>query len=299
MLQKFESSNVIISVIIPTYNRSQLLDYTLHSLCNQTLHVKKFEVIIADDGSRDDTAHVVEKYGDKLNIKYVFQEDQGYRVASARNLGIRQATGKIIALIDSGILLSERCLEEHLQSHMANALPVAVIGYVYGFDQENNNEKELQSMIYHKVPDITINAFKAKCKFLDLREECYLKYQDDIKDLPAPWAFFWTCNVSILSESLSKSGLFDQNFDGYWGVEDHEMGYRLHKDKVQFIINRNASSIHYPHAKDREERIKQELRNKQYFHHKHNSDSTRIFLESDFSTVNEKILQFHSWPEKV
>jgi glycosyltransferase involved in cell wall biosynthesis len=89
-LNKFE-----ISVIIPTYNRSKLLCYTLNSLVKQSLPKDRYEVIICDDGSHDDTAQITEKYKSFLNIKYVFQEDKGYRPASARNNGIKLASGKV------------------------------------------------------------------------------------------------------------------------------------------------------------------------------------------------------------
>ena len=59
-----------VSVIIPTYNRSALLQNTLNSLCNQTLSLNEFEVIVVDDGSNDLTYNVIKKYQNNLNLKW-------------------------------------------------------------------------------------------------------------------------------------------------------------------------------------------------------------------------------------
>ena len=78
-----------ISVIIPTYNRSTLLKKTLDSLSIQSLNNDQYEVIVVDDGSSDNTAVIVDSFKTKLNISYYFQEDRGFRVAKARNIGIK------------------------------------------------------------------------------------------------------------------------------------------------------------------------------------------------------------------
>jgi glycosyltransferase involved in cell wall biosynthesis len=73
-----------ISVVIPTYNRRDELRQTLETLTAQEFPAKEFEVIVADDGSSDDSAEVARSFDGPLQVKYVFQEDLGYRAGAAQ-----------------------------------------------------------------------------------------------------------------------------------------------------------------------------------------------------------------------
>jgi GT2 family glycosyltransferase len=84
-----------ISVIIPTHNRAATLPRALDSVLAQTL--RPHEIIVVDDGSDDDSARLLT--GEYPEVKYLKQPNQG--VSSARNLGISQARGEWIALLDS------------------------------------------------------------------------------------------------------------------------------------------------------------------------------------------------------
>ena len=84
-----------ISVIIPTYNRKHSLPRTLDSVLAQSF--QPFEIIVIDDGSTDGTADWLKS--NYLSIKSISQSNQG--VSSARNIGIKQAEGNWIALLDS------------------------------------------------------------------------------------------------------------------------------------------------------------------------------------------------------
>jgi GT2 family glycosyltransferase len=88
----------LVSVIVPTYNRAYCLPRALGSILAQT-H-SRFEVILIDDGSTDDTRELVARsYGHDPRIKYVYQDNQG--VTAARNAGLRLVQGDYIALLDS------------------------------------------------------------------------------------------------------------------------------------------------------------------------------------------------------
>ncbi len=91
-----------ISVIIPAYNRADLLPRTIESVARQTF--KPLEVIIVDDQSPDDTAAVcarlVHEYRDQLDIKYIPHE-KNKGEGGSRNTGIRNARGSYIAFLDS------------------------------------------------------------------------------------------------------------------------------------------------------------------------------------------------------
>ena len=85
----------LVSVVIPTYNRATLIGPAIESVLRQTYpHI---EIIVVDDGSTDRTREVVEAFGQP--VRYVHQVNGG--AASARNRGLREATGEFIALLDS------------------------------------------------------------------------------------------------------------------------------------------------------------------------------------------------------
>jgi len=84
-----------VSVIIPTYNRAGIIEEAVDSVLAQDY--KDFELIIVDDGSQDNTSEVMARYGNEVRV--LFQENKG--VSAARNRGITEASGKLIAFLDS------------------------------------------------------------------------------------------------------------------------------------------------------------------------------------------------------
>lgn len=94
------------SVIIPTYNRAQMVCEAIDSVLAQTFN--DFEVVVVDDGSTDGTSEVLrQRYGDRIH--YLYQENQGR--AAARNRGIRVSGGEYLVFLDSDDWLLPRALE--------------------------------------------------------------------------------------------------------------------------------------------------------------------------------------------
>ena len=110
-------NKIKISVIIPTFNRNNLLKKSLKSLSEQSLNRNEYEVIICDDGSYESAVTIVKEFENKLNIKYCYHSNKGYRVALARNEGIYLAKGEICAFIDCGMIVIPEFLENHLKLH--------------------------------------------------------------------------------------------------------------------------------------------------------------------------------------
>ena len=94
------------SVVIPTYNRGWVLLLAIQSVIQQTFD--QWELIIVDDGSKDDTKSVVSAITDK-RVKYFYQENKGR--SAARNAGIEIALGEYIAFLDSDDQYAENYLE--------------------------------------------------------------------------------------------------------------------------------------------------------------------------------------------
>ncbi|WP_170329151.1 glycosyltransferase family 2 protein [Ruegeria arenilitoris] len=103
-----------ISVVIPTYNRAHLITDALDSVAAQSHAVD--EIIVVDDGSTDDTESVVKSWGEKagqgISVTYVRQENAGGNVA--RNHGIEEAKGDVIAFLDSDDVWAVEKLEKQI-----------------------------------------------------------------------------------------------------------------------------------------------------------------------------------------
>jgi glycosyltransferase involved in cell wall biosynthesis len=102
-----------ISVIIPTYNRFEVLQRALESVYAQTYQPK--EIIIIDDGSTDETSQIQNLFPE---IKYIYQENSG--VSSARNLGIKNSTNEWIAFLDSDDEFHIDKLKQQVEFHQKN-----------------------------------------------------------------------------------------------------------------------------------------------------------------------------------
>lgn len=97
----------LVSVVVPTHNRKELLEKCLNSLFNQTYPREKYEVIVVDDGSNDGTEKLVKKFSRKAicRLRYFKQEKLG--PAKARNLGIKNAKEEVVAFIDDDCIANE------------------------------------------------------------------------------------------------------------------------------------------------------------------------------------------------
>jgi glycosyltransferase involved in cell wall biosynthesis len=90
----------LISVIVSTYNRADALDAVLRSLSRQS--DRRFEIVVADDGSGAATGHVVNDWTVRapVAVKHVWHEDRGFRLAEIRNLGIAASAGRYLVFLD-------------------------------------------------------------------------------------------------------------------------------------------------------------------------------------------------------
>ena len=120
----------LISVILPTYNRPEILRQCLEGFVQQTIAQNTFEVVVVDDGSSPPVKPVVDCFSDKFKITYYYQENGG--LANARNECIKRALTPLLALHDDDDVPEpdylERCLDFHKRyPHEADILLAKVI----------------------------------------------------------------------------------------------------------------------------------------------------------------------------
>lgn len=220
-----------LSVVIPTYNRADILKQCLQALEKQTLSKEKFEVVIVDDGSIDSTAKVVSGFSEKseMDILYIHQENKGQGIA--RNNGIGEAKGEVIVLIGDDIIVNKEFLEEHYKVHKAHP---------------ENRYACLGFIDWH--PEIEVNAVM---KWLTNGSAIFGKFgghQFAFEKLEgedfADYNFFYTSNISI-KRGLLLVEPFDDSFSSY-GWEDIELGYRLtKKHNLKLVYNPKAVGYHH------------------------------------------------------
>lgn len=115
--------NPLVSVVIPTRNEEKALETLLESLKKQTY--KRYEIVVVDGGSTDNTAKVAKKYGARL-----IKETGKYRSpANARNIGMEEAKGDIIALFDCDSEVNNKFLEEGIKAFSSKEVMGVSVNY--------------------------------------------------------------------------------------------------------------------------------------------------------------------------
>jgi len=219
-----ESQSIVISVIIPTYNRVSVLKKCLEALSAQSIPINTYEVIVSDDGSADDTRKITENMiADSLcSIKYLWQSNKGAN--AARNNAIRASKGSILLFINDDTIAIPTMLEQHLQSHRRYPDEnIAVLGRM-------TISAEVPYSIFSKLHlDANYDLWKGK-KELD-------------------WLAFYTCNISVKKSFLLKYGLFEESIRYH---EDVELSERLSHFGLRIIYNPEALGYHYHYLKEEE-----------------------------------------------
>lgn len=207
-----------LSIILCTYNRAEYLRKVLENITKQTLSKDKYEIVIIDDGSVDDTKKVVESFKNILPISYFYQKNSG--LASAKNHGIYASRGKILLFLDDDDIPTPTLFEEHLKTHEK---------------YPENNYAVLHYTTWS--PELTITPLmhfitEVGCFLFSYP---YIKH-GDILD----YTYFWGGRSSCKRSFLIEYGVFNHIFR--FGCEDIELGFRLSHHGLKVVYNSKAIS---------------------------------------------------------
>ncbi len=207
-----------ISVIIPTHGRIQLLR-TLFISLKKALNKSKCQVeILIIDSSQERYSKEIEFLCEQYEAKYIRGP---LNVREKRNIGIKEAKGKIILFVDSDCVVTPNIFEEHLKMYN-NPDTGGVLGVTEFVGKET-----------------TIWKIVKRTKFLDAFSfaKTLCNYVDS-----APWG---TCtNLSFRKRVLEKVGGFDTNFPFRLGGDDTDLGIRINKAGYKIKMNPNAIVFH-------------------------------------------------------
>lgn len=132
--------NLKVSVIMPAYNRAQIIADSIDSVLNQDY--EGFELIVVDDGSSDATRSVVESFTD-ARVRYVYQENAG--AGAARNVGLAVSTGDIITYLDTDNLWNPRYLSVVVRTFEINRGSSAMYADFIDYEVRANDTIKLRS----------------------------------------------------------------------------------------------------------------------------------------------------------
>ena len=238
------SPNLPISIVLPVYNRIEMLRRTMAMLTHQTYPLDLIEVIIADDGSSDHPEDLILEFEDFFDVNYVRQKDLGYRLAHVRNLGVRAAKHDNIIILDCDMAPVPN-LVELFAKWLSLDEKLLLIGhrrYVDANDVPVEDVLKNPSAMLELPPVATKNAVMKQSPSKDWREAIYSQ-TENLKSSPHPFRTSSCGNVGFHRRIFSDAGPFDESFTA-WGAEDNEFGYRVLNAGYYFIPVLDALGLH-------------------------------------------------------
>jgi len=204
------------TLVTPTYNWTEALDLLLLSVLNQT--VLPNEVIIADDGSREDTKQLIEGFQKKFPVPliHIWHEDIKNRKPRIMNKAIAAAKYNYIIEIDGDIIMNKYFIEDHLN--------FAEKGHYLFGSRVNIQESFLQELFSKKIFHFDFFSKGIKKRARTLRIPYLMNFAKSIEKRSSKLR---GCNMSFWRKDFIKINGFNEELVG-WGIDDSEMIQRLH-----------------------------------------------------------------------
>ena len=217
---------MLVSVVIPTFNRAHMLENSCAALMNQKVDDDvQYEVIFVSNGSVDDTPevleHLAERYG-KERLRH-FHIDPTGGPSAPRNRGIREARGDVIVILDDDVVADSDLIQAYADYHREHpAQQDAAVGVAY-------------------VPEFMLDKPVSLFHAFD--------YAAMTPEEEVSYTFFWTCNVSVKKKFMLDYGMFDERF---LYNEDLVCGYALNNAgmKLRYWPKARGQHLHQLRLED-------------------------------------------------
>ena len=227
------------SVIVTTYNRPDALALVLQGLAAQ--HDRDFEVLVADDGSKPDTARLVQDMARSFPVPlaHVWQEDSGFRAGAARNRASAQATGDCLIFIDGDCVPLPDFVTRHKQ--------LAETGWFVAGNRVLLSEAFTALALAQSLPlylrsrwQWLLDRWQGRInRWLPLLQLGDAHWR---KRSPQRWQGARTCNLAVWREDFIAVNGFDEAYAG-WGHEDADLAVRLIRHGTRRKDGRFATAV--------------------------------------------------------
>lgn len=207
--------NMKTSLLISTYNWPQALELVLLSLENQS--VKPFEILIADDGSTQETKQLINDFRKKLSVEinHFWHEDNGFRKAIILNKAIAAAKGEYIIQVDGDCILHRDFVKDHKAMASKNS-------YLYG-SRVNIKEEFLPELYASQKINFGFFNKGIKKRTRNLRIPLLSNFYGVNHTISHKMR---GCNVSFWRKDVVAVNGYNEEFEG-WGREDSELIIRM------------------------------------------------------------------------
>jgi GT2 family glycosyltransferase len=224
-----------LSVILTTYQRPAHLERSLASLALQRGVEGRFEVVVADDGSRDRTHSVVRRFARTVSfpVKLTTHAHQGFRVALCRNDGVRASDAPYLLFTDSDCIFPPNHLRQHLR---ASRPRIVRAGDCYRLDQHATQQLNLAAITSGAYRRWVAASEHRRMLQRLIKDPCYYVLGHRAKPK------LTGCNIGISRRDLETVNGFDESFVG-WGCEDDDLAFRLRKSGMRIV-----SVLHFTSA---------------------------------------------------
>ncbi|HWF50815.1 MAG TPA: glycosyltransferase [Solirubrobacteraceae bacterium] len=206
-----------VSVVVPSYNRKQLLGEVVSSLARQTVPVDQYEVIVVLDGSTDGSRAQLAALNPRVRLRVIAQRNAG--LPAARNRGVAEASEPVVVFLDDDLVPARAFVEAHAEAHAGGDPRVVAIGRCTAAVEGGGRWGAL-------VRSSSDDHFDSK------QEEAH------------PWGFldYSAGNSSLRRTFLATCGGFDERFRTR--NEEHDLGLRLLSAGAAFRYVREATAEH-------------------------------------------------------
>ncbi len=235
-----------LSVIISTYNQPQWLEKVIWGYIAQT-H-QDFELVIADDGSREDTRQMIERLqrATDLTIRHVWHEDIGFRKCTILNRAIERAESDYLVFSDGDCI--PRC--DFLAVHARNAKPGHFLsGGYFKLPMSISQKISIDDILHRRATNpawLRAQGMPRRWKMTKLSAGPILgRWLDFVTTTKASWNGH---NSSGWKADILRVNGFDERME--WGAEDRELGERLMNCGIRGKrIRYRAVCVHLDHAR--------------------------------------------------
>ncbi len=204
------------SLVITTYNRPDALELSLLSALNQS--IPPSEIIIADDGSGDETAQLIKKIQNDTEVKIIhaWQEDDGFRASKSRNNAIAKCSSDYVVIVDGDMVLHQHFIKDHLKCATSSTfLQGSRVLMDEGLTEQWLKEKSHHVPTTKKGLSNRLNGYYLPW----LSQYICRKKSKKHKGIRS-------CNMSFFKADAVKINGFNEEFIT-WGREDSEFAERL------------------------------------------------------------------------